>query len=93
MDENRPTDRASAHLVLLPSAAPLPVVQHPRRGRYPPGVISLKQAREHAERREVFARMMETTAVLVGRCDERLLFMQEMFEAMQRDGVIRGERA
>ncbi|EXI90199.1 MAG: hypothetical protein AW11_00902 [Candidatus Accumulibacter regalis] len=46
---------ASAHLVLLPSASNPPVVQAPRRGRYPRGVISLRQARENVARRERFA--------------------------------------
>lgn len=34
-----------AEIIALPCAASLPVVQHPRRGRFPRGVVSIKRKR------------------------------------------------
>lgn len=36
---------ASARILQLPTALPEPVQQHPRRGRYPKGVVSISRAR------------------------------------------------
>ena len=92
MNENRPTVRAPAHLVLLPTAAPLPVIQHPRRGRYPRGVISIKQARKHAERRERFVGGMQELERRITSCQDYLAGLKVNFEGLQEDGVIQGER-
>lgn len=78
------TARASAHLVLLPSASNPPVAQEPRRGRYPRGVVSLRQARENIARRERFAsslrEMEREVAILTGRIAGMQYVLGDMIE-------------
>lgn len=75
---------APAHLVLLPSASKPPVVQEPRRGRYPRGVISLRQARANVARRERFAsslhEMEREVAILTGRVAGMKYVLGDMIE-------------
>lgn len=79
--------RAPAHLVLLPSASNPPVVQAPRRGRYPRGVVSLRQARERAEDikhlKKSLSDMDFKLAVFQGSID----FLHEQFNEVRGPGV------
>lgn len=79
---------APAHLVLLPSASKPPVVQAPRRGRYPRGVISLRQARENARRRECFQRQLYDMSLELAHCQGGLAALHMIFDRMEKEGVM-----